>query len=651
MFVSSAHNRHCFAIVTVKMSVVKPYLFSKNPAKMNKKRKVTEDSSDKKMTGLVSQAKLQLEPDEFRLTRLDYFAAPAAAALAMIWAFGYIGTAVNWDDLLYMSLAQHTTPQNWILNRYGHIYLLKLFFWITGDAIIGGRVFWCFLFAGTLVLIYFCSRILAGKKGYIIGLVAAAFFSMQHVFGKDIGCPLPDFTVMFLVMLGTFVYLAFLNRRGRYSHFIIMLLGLIFFWAVKSKETGVCLGVLFFGLGRDDTGLYTTRRFVKDIGWACAGIVAGCALLMLLDLSFVQDALFSIRPSNIKRVLSKNIQRPSSKATTERIAMSWYTFLTTRALFVPFLLYLLAGWKSPVRSFSNREKMMWIFPLLLLPFISFSRRNFAIIPRYFTPAIAVISIWAAQFFWFKLSGSPLRWKNHRAIARLPVAVFLVLLSFIIALIFIPRIPEFVEYYKLNGPVMGFHNLKYNRLDSQQIFYILMIMPVAITVLLIVATMSKKRGLVALFFSWLCLFLLILPPLNHNLTSLKQRIVAQKGIWRFEPCRVFKDQFQFDENTKILISKDIHARSWMLGRNAKAHCHMFNIFYNQKLDYDQFIDGTWDDILKADYTYALLTARDWQGISKKYNIKGLLENYELKTNERAVYRTRSGPMRLILLKKR
>lgn len=90
---------------------------------------------------------------------------------------------------------------------------------------------------------------------------------------------------------------------------------------------------------------------------------------------------------------------------------------------------------------------------------------------------------------------------------------------------------------------------------------------------------------------------------------------------------------------------------MLGRNAKAHCHMFNIFYNQNFDYEQFVDGGVEDILKGDYTYAFLTGLDWKGISEKHNVEHLLKDYELKTDERAVYRTRSGPMQLILLKRR
>jgi hypothetical protein len=133
--------------------------------------------------------------------------------------------------------------------------------------------------------------------------------------------------------------------------------------------------------------------------------------------------------------------------------------------------------------------------------------------------------------------------------------------------------------------------------------------------------------------------------------LRDRVVAKRSELRFEPYRVFSDELTFDKNVKILVSKDIHKRSWMLGRTDRSQCWLFNVFFNQKFDYDQFVDGSWEDILKGDYTYGFLTGRDWKGISQKYDIGHLSKNYKLKTDRKAVYRTRSDTMQLVLLKKR
>lgn len=605
---------------------------------------------DRQASDFAAKTKLELEQRKFKLARIDYIAASLLALAAGVWIFFHIGTANNWDDLLYMSISQHTVGQTWILNRYGHIYLQKFFFWFAGDTITGGRIYWSFLISATAVLVYWCARILAGKKSHIIAVIAVLLFCMQPIFGKEAGSPLSDFTVMFLVMSATFIYLAFLGERGRYTHLVIMLLGLIFFWAVKSKELGICMGVLFLGLGQDKTGLRSISRFIRDIGWVCLGMLAGCVLLMALDLAFMGDALFSVRFSNVNEVVGANLGSPVP-CSPGRVTQSWYSFLTTRPIFIPFLLYLLVGWRSPVRDFSSREKVIWLAPLVLLVFLTFVRKSWYIVPRYFSPVIPILCIWAAQFFWFEFSGLPVRWRNYPHIPRSVVAFILVLAAFVIVCIFMPKIPAMVEYYKLNEPIVGFPNLKYQRLSGEQVFYMLAIIPSAFTGLLIVAAMSKRRGLAALFFSALCLFALALPPLASNISSLNRRLMAQKSQWRFEPFRVFKDELRFDKDTKILVLRDIHKRSWMLGRNAKANCHMLNIFFNGSLDYDQVVSGGADDILKGDYTYAFLTARDWRGISEKHNVEHLLRDYEPKTDRTAVYSTRSGPMQLILLKKR
>src|SRR5512136_2199927 len=90
--------------------------------------------------------------DYTALTRMDWIIAPVAAAIAAIILYFNIYSAINWDDLQYMSQAQFTFPDPVILNRYAHIYILKIFYFLTGSPITGTRVFWCFMFFGTSVL-------------------------------------------------------------------------------------------------------------------------------------------------------------------------------------------------------------------------------------------------------------------------------------------------------------------------------------------------------------------------------------------------------------------------------------------------------------------------------------------------------------------
>ncbi len=598
------------------------------------KRPDSGKSSRQKETASVTRTELELEQEQFKLSWLDYILAPLVATLAGMWTFPYVGTSINWDDLFYMNLSQYTTPQAWVLNRYGHVYLQKFFFWIAGDALTGTRIYWCFLFFATCVLVYWCAKMLAGKRGCIIGLVAVVLFCAQPVFTRLVGCTLADFTVMFLVMLATFVYLAFLAGRRKHRQLVIAVLGLIFFWAVKSKETGICLAVLFFGLGEDQRGARSIGGFVRDIGWVCVGILASCVLLMLMDLIFMGDFFYSVSLSNLRLLFAFNFE----VLKYPKPIMTWYTYLSLQPLLAPALLYLLIGWNMGRRSSAKHRKIAWLVPIGLLFFLDIEgllRGHWHANPWYFSPAIAGICVWAAQFFQFNVTSSTRTMISKLHIPELLMTSVLVLAAFTLVWAIMLKDADIAQSL---------------RLETSEQFYANAIMPLSTTVLLIVGAMSRKRGGVALFLSSLCLFLIVYFPFSSNLTLLKQRVVAKKSEWRYEPYRAFANELRFDKDVKILVSKDVHKRSWMLGRDVRSHCWMFNVFFNQKFDYDNFIDGSWEDVLKGDYTYAFLTARDWKGISEKYNIEHLLRDYELKVNKRAVYPTRSGQMQLMLLKR-
>ena len=144
--------------------------------------------------------------------------------------------------------------------------------------------------------------------------------------------------------------------------------------------------------------------------------------------------------------------------------------------------------------------------------------------------------------------------------------------------------------------------------------------------------------------------------DKNIGEIQQGVLAFIGIEKNDSeeqvtrlldkilsYRIFADELQFGRDVKILVSKDIHisSRSLMLGREVRSHCWMFNVFFNQKFDEDQFIDGSVEDIVKGDYTYAFITLRDWKDIHEKHNVEHLLKQYDQKVDNKT---------QLIMLKK-
>jgi hypothetical protein len=509
------------------------------------------------------------------------------------------------------------------MNRYAHIYMQKLFFFLAGDALTGTRLYWCFLFFSTAVLVYWCARLLAGKKGYMVGIVAALLFCSQPIFFQTVGGTDIDLAVMLLFTLACFVYLHFLVGKFKNRHLIIASLGLIFFCLLKTKETGICMAVLFFALGEEKDGTRNIRRFARDIGWVCVGMFVGSLILMTLDAIFLGDFWFSVRPSVIRGLFNYNIGEFAHDARNR----SWYTLLSIDHLIAVFLLYLLVGYKPFGKDrLARHELFVWLIPLSVIFFIiAITIKVTCDCPRrYIFPAIPGFCIWAAQFFSFQPSVSQIK---HQATKKFLTNALILLVSFVIAALLMQKMPDMLK------------NSGWNSMDR---FYDYVILPLATTLLLIYAIAAKGRKIPGLLLLFLCLSFIIYHPLAGNISSLKQKVVANRSEYRYLPYQLFADELRFDEDVKILVSKDIHKRTWMLGRAKSSHYDMFNIFFNQRFHRDQFIDGTLEDILKGDYTYAFMTWDDWNGIRKDHDIEHLTKSYIVKT-DRAT--------QIILLKKR
>ncbi len=583
----------------------------------------------------INISELRQTSERVKLTVAEWILAPVLSAVAAVWAFPYIGTAIGWDDLYYMDVSQHTTPQATILNRYVHIYIQKFFFWLAGNPMTGTRIYWCVQFFVTLTLVYWCARLLAGKKGWLIGLVGAAIFCSQSYFGKYSvgiysGCTDADLTVMMFLTAGIFVLLAFRPDISGHRHIIIMVLGLLFFAAMKSKETAICMAVLFLALGKDAAGVRNFNRFVKDTGWVFAGMAAGSVILMIFDGIILGDFLFSVRPANIHQLFAFNFGQNQPITST-----SWLAHLMQQPMAAAFLFYLFVGSKfnhhGSEQNMADRTKLyIWSIPLLLLIFIIYTtmmQRLWPVVARYFAPAIPVICIFAAQFFRFDISGALSLGKSGVNIPKMPAAIIIVAAAFVIACSFTQKMGEIAVNLKIENP----HE-----------FYVNYILPAAIAAVLIAAAVTRKRGLIALFICWLGLFMIICLPLTENIMMLKQRVVAQQSKMRYLPYSVFKDDIKIEKTMRILVSKSFYAQYKMLGRNYIPHCWMFNVFFNQKLDQSQFIDGTADDILKGGYDYGFVTQSDWQTINKKPEFETLMRNYTFRIDPQTKF---------VLLKKR
>jgi hypothetical protein len=297
---------------------------------------------------------------------------------------------------------------------------------------------------------------------------------------------------------------------------------------------------------------------------------------------------------------------------------SWYSYISSLALFGPFLLYIIAGCRLPEKDPTGKKAFAWLVPLVVLFFLGFIRGRWHIVPRYIAPIIPGVCVWAGQFFAFDLKGKKIFARLNIAISKKLIAAVLAVIAFIILLIIMSKVPHCVKTFRVK--------------DAAK-FYAVAIMPFAVTLLLVVSVLSKKKAFSAWFFTILAFFMLIYFPLTQGFKSLKNEDVKRASQWRYQPYKTFADQLRFDKDVKILVSKDLHKRSWMLGRDDRSHCWMFNIFFNQEFEYDQFIDAEFDDITAANYTFAFLTFDNWNKLIEKKLAAKLQQKYEIKSDKK------------------
>jgi hypothetical protein len=251
-------------------------------------------------------------------------------------------------------------------------------------------------------------------------------------------------------------------------------------------------------------------------------------------------------------------------------------------------------------------------------------------------------VWSAQVFGFSLSelffGSKIKQRSRQII----ISFLIVLSAFIVACILMSFVPRLSEFYNF----MRYDILKFYFKTNENVFYAVGIVPLMVTIFIVMFAFTSKRNLVFLFGSFFCLFMLIYHPLRTNHSAMLA--TAERSQWRFLPLKVFADDFEFNDDTKILVSGDIHNRSWMLGNSLRKQRWFFNICFNKKYTNDNFIYAdNIEDIIKSDYTYGLISAWDWQNINEQYpdEAEGLNSRYILRME------TVGGQMPIILLKKR
>ncbi len=509
-------------------------------------------------------------------------------SMGCILGFSYMGGPITWDELLYMSVSQNTQGYGFILNRYFHIYLQKLFFLFSGgDPFTGARLLWCFLISTTLCCIYFLSRRLARSNGVIIGILAITLFLSQSLVFGYTGVTYADFTAMTMISLGAAVYLFHIHALSHGRMIALVFLGTILFFAVKSKETSVFLALVLIGLGRDRQDRFLIARFAKDFVCVTIGAAMGGVAFCLADKMILGDAWFWIRSSKIRELFTFN----KGFVETE-YQLNWVAAFFKQGLMVPIVLYVFCVWKLRTREFRFSEKALWLIPLGLFMFlVVFVNRTLS---RYLIPILPIFCVWAALAIDRQVTAPPKRSRSF------PLNAFSAFVLAGLAVRVSPGFPEILPFFK---PAE-------NDLFIQRHYFL--ISPICLVALLSLLIFAKRWRWRTCFLAGLLFAAAVLPAVDYNRKNLSKRITRQKSEKRFYPFQTFQDVIPTDKPVaNFFVSDEVHGRNRQLGTNEVRNKWMYELYFRKDLNSSTFAMGDSANCFDSKHDGAFLLDSDWE----------------------------------------
>lgn len=514
-------------------------------------------------------------------------AAVVIVAFLLGWAYlaGWNGYPYSWDELLYMDTAFNTKPLAIILNRYSHIYAYKLFITLNdGDPFRAANIYWGLLVSATVTLSYVCARLLTDNRrtvSIIASLLVVLFIVSQPFILEFPGVLYADYGVMLMIVLAAVLYLL-AQRFARFRLPLLVLLGLVFFFGLKTKETSFAIGVLLLGLGFESDGRYRVARLFRNGLAVLAGMVAGQVVFMILDQAILGDALFGLRPENWQRLLTFNLREEF-----QRTAGNYLQNLAGNEALVLTVLALFAAAQPEVRD-TPQKKIVWLLPVAVISFLTLTMISggWGVLPRYTLIMAPILSVLAACYFCAVLS---------RASHAILWLVSGLLVGWILAQAVI--IPWATTYHH------------WDETD----FRVSVLMPMAVLGAGILAVTLRSRGeLVVLAWS-LCAGLVLMPPAVQVLENLNGGATrAQQSVERWTPYAVFGSLIQPSDEMRLLTLPSLYEAYRYGGREYSMDSRFFNLYFRTNLSASQFVHQNIapSAFSQVEPTYVLMTADDW-----------------------------------------
>ena len=476
------------------------------------------------------------------------------------------------------------------LNRYFHILLQRIFVQAAPTPLQGVQYYWAFLIASICLLIYLSARLFSPNSRPIHGVLAVGLFLSIAALADSAGSTDIDLTAMFIVLAIVTVYLLYL-RSGLRSRWLIALLGVLFYLAFKTKETTLVSGLLVFGFGFDADEHFSFRRFFRNLLIFAGGCLIGLFVFALWTWLVVGDPLYGIRPSEYLGYLTSYATAFPSGGAQNGIA-DWLSGFFFSSLLVITLLYILSGIKGS--GFSLPRRLVWLYPLALILFLSLSIGNrYGFSPRFAYPALPVLCLLGVQLLRFDPPANRAAWREA-AIWTAAGLVMVVLCRLAL---------------KYVVPKIGWDSLE---------FYYVVFAPLLIMGILAIGFLVSQVGMKTSILLSLLILSLLITPLTRNfkvtvLTHPNQVNAAPV----YYPFQSFSDEIHFTPAMRMFIADDVWVvmgNPWST-KNIDEVVDVFDVSFRanaqrSNITFSGLKSDNLDAVLDQSYTYLLFSQTDW-----------------------------------------
>lgn len=511
----------------------------------------------------------------------EILAVVLGAAIIASFSFNNGGQVYGTDTLMYIDTGLRGLENTFVLNRYTHIYIIRLFTFLAGTPIEGYRVFSGFLAFISIVLVYYSARSLSKRSSPINGIIAVGLLLGIPVILDRIIAPLVDSTVMIMMLSMVAIYI----KSARNDHkkpWLLALFGVIFFMALRTKEVTIVAVILIMGFGLISDKPFSISLIMKNLRYVVGGMAVAALIFITINAIVLGSPLFGFRPADI---ISYREQWSATIGSAEKVGATFIEllFASTGIIFVLYVSAGLLAWKKIPRNL----RLIWIIPLALITMlILFStREEWVIVPRGFTAGYALICVLGSQVVLIDSL------KKSSAM-RITAATIVTL--------------------------MGIGLLAYIGITSKgglpfQVYFNAVFAPIAFSIIISILILARK----GLNSELVIIFLLLVTSLYQirlNILDVSTHSESKRPNFRFQPILAFENEIISVDDHKMYVSNTI-LPFLAIKENLDEISTLVNIALDLRTDRTDYELGFPDESLirgleKGEYSLVLITSSEW-----------------------------------------